>query len=174
MITFEDYLDLLEKRKDVLNFFADEAKEIAENAKYLRNKKILKLQQKDSEKARKSGLSVYYAMYNKKLKEKGVKVSAIKTTDTPEHPIKKMFKKLFKIKPKEIPGEIEERPAATEQKEASEYPDIETTGIEIEDEDIEDLGGPEYTEEELEKLYPDDRIDGQMDVEEFNNGDFYE
>ena len=179
MISFEDYFDLLEKRKDILDFFAEESKEIAENAKYLRSKKIVKLQQKDNEKARKNGLNVYYAIYNKKLKEKGVKVSAIKTIDEPANPIKRMFKKLFGIKPKEIPGEVEQLPEESKTLEIQEeLEEIETTGIQVEDDDfdeeLKDTGGPEYTEEELERLYPDDTIEGQMDIEELNEGNVYE
>ena len=173
MIAFDDYLDLLEQRRQILDFFNSEARAIAENSKYLRNKRIEKLQQKDSEKARKSALSVYYSMYNKKLKEKGLKVSATKSNEKSSNPIVNIVKKLFKIKPKEIPGEVEQLPEKTIE-EVPEQPDIETTGIEIEDEEIEDVGGPEYTEEELDELYPDDKIPGQMDIEELNNGDVYE
>ena len=173
MISFEDYFDLLEERQQILNFFNNEAKSIAENAKYLRNKKIIKKYQKDNEKARGSGLSVYYAIYNKKLKEKGVKVSVIKSSEDNENPIKKVFKKLFHIKPKEIPGEIEELPEKICEI-AKEDSEIDTTGIQIDATEIENIVDPEYTEEELNELYPNDIIEGQMDVEDLNEGDVYE
>ena len=178
MITFEDYLDLLEERRKIIDFFNDEAKSIAENAKYLRKKKVVKLQQKDNEKARKIGLSIYYTIYNKKLKEKGIKVSAVKTEATQQKGFKGFIQRLFKKKAAEIPGEIEELPEnATTPYVPEEQPDIISTGEEIEDLDEEldeDLGGPEYTEEELDELYPNDKIPGQMDIEELNNGDVYE
>ena len=173
MLTFEDYFDLLEERQKVQDYFNSEARAIAEYAKYNRNNRVTKKYQKDNEKAHLNGMRIYYTLFNKKMREKGAKVTAVKQTK--ESGISRFFKRLVGIKPKEIAGEIEFSTIQQEEKKTQVKPEIESEASEIEKlDDMEDLGGIEYTDEELDELYPNEQIKGQMDIEELNEGDVYE
>ena len=152
MISVEEYQELLEKRNELLNYFNEEFEELAQNSKY-RRKKCVKKCKKDIEK------ELYFAIgavWKHELKTyiKGENINmgmeVVKTKK--ENKLIGFFKKLFGIKSKET-----YQIGIEKQKELLE-PEIHLD----EDEEIE----TESISTEI--------IDGQMDIEELEDGDIYE
>jgi len=150
MISVEDYQDLLEKRNELMNYFNQEFEELAQNSRF-RRKRCIKKCKKDIEK------ELYFAIgsvWRHELKSfiKGENVDmdmqVVKTKK--ENKLILFFKKIFHIKPKEV------QQIGIEQKE--ELPQAEE----------------EPEEEILTQPISTETIEGQMDIEELEDGEIYE
>jgi len=150
MISVEDYQDLLEKRNELMNYFNQEFEELAQNSRF-RRKRCIKKCKKDIEK------ELYFAIgsvWRHELKSfiKGENVDmdmqVVKTKK--ENKLILFFKKIFHIKPKEV------QQIGIEQKE--ELPQAEE----------------ELEEEILTQPISTETIEGQMDIEELEDGEIYE
>ena len=152
MISVEDYQELLEKRNELLNYFNQEFEELAQNSKY-RRKKCIKKCKKDIEK------ELYFAVgivWKHELKAyiKGENIDmdmkVIKTKK--ENKLILFFKKIFNIKPKKV----------------------QQIGIERQEELPQVEEKPESKDEILTQPISTETIDGQMDIEELDDGEIYE
>ena len=150
MISVEDYQDLLEKRNELMNYFNQEFEELAQNSRF-RRKKCIKKCKKDIEK------ELYFAIgsvWRHELKTyiKGdnidMDMKVVKTKK--ENKLILFFKKLLHIKPKEV----------------------QQIGIEQKEELPQSEEKPE--EEILTQPISTETIEGQMDIEELEDGEIYE
>ncbi len=58
-MTTDEYLQLLEKHRQIVSYYNEQFESLAENSRFLRRKSILKKYQKDLEKRRKVGLAIW-------------------------------------------------------------------------------------------------------------------
>lgn len=179
MITFEEYYTYLEKQSQLSNFYHHEFKAIAENARYMRNAKVVKKEQKNMEKKQAISFNVLNDIFKEEQKKNGVK-AVVKVNTNKDSKLKLFFRKMFGIKPPVISGIIEEFSEYPETStEVLEKPEVEAVAIEDEDcdDDLEDDFDDCEEEDDLyieDDYHCDDIIEGQMDIEELNEGDIYE
>lgn len=172
MIKFEEYFKYLKQREKISFHFNRQFEQLANNSKYLRSNKVIKKYQKDLEKQRATSLNVVNDIFKDEQKKKGV-IAVVKVDQEKDSKLKLFFKKLFGIKPPVIAGIIEEFSETTDTSVKAEVDSeayvIETEDIEEEfdDEDFDDDFEDDW-EEETEDFFDDDRIKGQMDIEDLN------
>lgn len=166
MINFNDYYSYLKKQAALSNFYYQEFKNLAECSKYMRSNRIVKKYQKELERKKTASFNILNDIYKTEFKKKGI-TAVVKVDNEKDSKLKLFFKKIFRIKPPAIAGIIEEITEMT----TSEIPDgwKEEPDIFVTDDD-EDFDEDFEDEEE----FDDDRIEGQMDIEELNEGDVYE
>lgn len=154
MLTVDEYQDLLIKRKELKSYFNEEYENTAKNSVYRRNKKSIKKSQKDTEKEESFALNVWRSEVKAYIKGENLDMDMEVVKTKKENKLITLFKKLFRIKPKE-----------TQQ-----------IGIEKQEElpESEEQAQPEAKEEIVTTPISTETIDGQMDIEELNDGEIYE
>ena len=178
MISFEEYYTYLQKRKKLSFHYNQQFEQLANNSKYLRSNRIIKRYQKDLEKERASSFNVLNNIFKEEQKKKGV-IAVIKVDQQKESKLKLFFRKIFGIKPPVISGVIEEFSETSKAeipegwKERTDIVVSDDIGIDYDDE-FDDEDFEDEWDEEAEDFFDDDRIEGQMDIEELNEGDVYE
>ena len=184
MINFNEYYAYLLNRQKLINHFNKNFKELAENSKYLRSQRIIKKYQKDMERERATSLNILNNITKEEQKKKGI-VAVVKVEQPKESKIKLFFRKLLGIKPPVIAGIIEEFSETTETSaEVQNKPEVETEAYLIDDETEEEFDDEDFEddwEEESEDFFDDeedyhcnDTLEGQMDIEDLNEGEVYE
>ena len=152
MITVEEYQDLLEKRNELLNYFNQEFEELAQNSRF-RRKRCIKKCQKDIEKELYFAIgSVWKHELKTYIKGENIDMDMEVVKTKKENKLILFFKKIFHIKPKEV----------------------QQIGIEQQ----EDLPKVEEKSEQKEEIVTQpistETIEGQMDIEELEDGEEYE
>lgn len=100
IVSIEKYLDFLEENHKRLIYYFDELyKEYAQYEAF-KSPKINRRQRKRLENDRKEAFTVYYANLRYLIKGEDVSVNFV---EKKENPVKRFFKKLFRIKDKEPP-----------------------------------------------------------------------
>ena len=100
MVSIEKYLDFLEENHKRLIYYFDELyKEYAQYEAF-KSSKVNRRQRKRLENDRKEAFTVYYANLRYLIKGEDVSINFV---DKKENPVKRFFKKLFRIKDKEPP-----------------------------------------------------------------------
>lgn len=185
MINFEEYYQYLLKRKKLSFHYNQRFEQLAQNSKYLRSNKITKRYQKDLEKERASSFNVLNNIFKEEQKKKGV---VVKVKQEKDSKLKLFFRKIFNLKPPVISGIIEEfSETAGTPSEDPEKQEVDSEAILIDEEtedleeDLEEDFEEDFDEyefdddfEDVEYYYSDDTLEGQMDIEELNEGDVYE
>ena len=173
MITFDEYYDFLEKQATLSNFYYEEFENLARSAKYMRSNKVVKKYQKDLERKKTASFNILNNIFKEEQKKKGI-TAVVKVNKQKDNKLKLFFKKLFGLKPTIIAGIIEEfsETAGT----PSEEPDkLEIESEVIQDDELEEDDDDSEDDEDLDieedEYYDDDRIEGQMDIEDLNEGD---
>lgn len=182
MISFDEYYKFLKKQAILSNYYYEEFENAAKAAKYMRNNRVVRKNQKDLERKKATSFNILNSIFKEEQKKKGV-TAIVKVETEKDNKLKLFLKKIFRIKPPVVAGIIEEFSETTDT--SVEVPNksevdseafvIETEDIEEEfdDEDFDDDFEDDW-EEETEDFFDDDRIEGQMDIEELNEGDVYE
>lgn len=178
MITFKEYYSFLEKQATLSNFYYEEFENLAKSAKYMRNYKVVKKYQKELERKKTASFNVLNNIFKEEQKKKGV-IAVVKVNQKKDNKLKLFFKKLFGIKSPVLSGIIEEfSETAGTPPEDQDKPEVDSDAIliddEIEDGLEEDFDYEDWDDEDEEDYHCDDRIEGQMDIEDLNEGDVYE
>lgn len=170
MITFNEYYSFLEKQATLSNFYYEEFENLAKSAKYMRCNKVVKKYQKDLERKKTASFNILNDIFKEEQKKKGV-TAIVKINKQKDNKLKLFFRKLFGIKAPVITGVIEEFSETSK----SEIPGgwKERPDIVVSDNFENDFEEDDW-EEDAEDFFDDDKIEGQMDIEELNEGDVYE
>lgn len=100
LVSIEKYLDFLEENHKRLIFYFDELyKEYAQYEDF-KSARVNRRQRKRLENDRKEAFTIYYANLGHLIKGENVSLNFV---EKKENPIKRLFKKLFRIKDKEAP-----------------------------------------------------------------------
>lgn len=100
LVSIEKYLDFLEENHKRLIYYFDELyKEYAQYEAF-KSSKVNRRQRKRLENDRKEAFTVYYANLRYLIKGEDVSINFV---EKKENPVKRFFKKLFRIKDKEPP-----------------------------------------------------------------------
>lgn len=126
IVSIDKYLDYLEENHKRLIYYFDELyKEYAQYESF-KSDKVNRRQRKKLEEDRKEAFTVYYANLRYLIKGEDVRLNFV---EKKENPVKRFFKKLFRIKDKESPILVIEE--TSEQKEESPNEESEEDQIEI-------------------------------------------
>ena len=177
MISFDEYYKFLKKQSILSNYYYEEFENAAKAAKYMRNNRVVRKNQKDLERKKATSFNILNSIFKEEQKKKGV-TAIVKVETEKDNKLKLFFKKIFRIKPPVVAGIIEEfseTPDASA--ETQDKPEVDSEAYLIDDETEEEFDNEDFDddwEEEAEDFFDDDRIEGQMDIEELNEGDVYE
>ena len=126
IVSIDKYLDYLEENHNRLIYYFDELyKEYAQYESF-KSDKVNRRQRKKLEEDRKEAFTVYYANLRYLIRGEDVRLNFV---EKKENPVKRFFKKLFRIKDKESPILVIEE--TSEQKEESPNEESEEDQIEI-------------------------------------------
>lgn len=126
IVSIDKYLDYLEENHKRLIYYFDELyKEYAQYESF-KSDKVNRRQRKKLEEDRKEAFTVYYANLRYLIRGEDVRLNFV---EKKENPVKRFFKKLFRIKDKESPILVIEE--TSEQKEESPNEESEEDQIEI-------------------------------------------
>lgn len=126
IVSIDKYLDYLEENhKRLIQYFDELYKEYAQYESF-KSDKVNRRQRKKLEEDRKEAFTVFYANLRYLIKGEDVRLNFV---EKKENPVKRFFKKLFRIKDKESPILVIEE--TSEQKEESPNEESEEDQIEI-------------------------------------------
>ena len=126
IVSIDKYLDYLEENHKRMIYYFDELyKEYAQYESF-KSDKVNRRQRKKLEEDRKEAFTVYYANLRYLIRGEDVRLNFV---EKKENPVKRFFKKLFRIKDKESPILVIEE--TSEQKEESPNEESEEDQIEI-------------------------------------------
>lgn len=178
MINFREYYEFLKKQALLYHFYYQEFENLAKASDYMRSNKIVKKYQKELERKKTASFNILNDIFKAEVKSKGV-TAVVKVETEKDSKLKLFFKKIFRIKSPVIAGVIEEfSETAGTPPEDPDKPEIESEAwideemanleISVDDDLEEDFDDEDWDDEDEEDYHCDDRIEGQMDIEDLN------